>query len=132
MPLTQHTFTIDVEGELTRKRYVGEFTCRIARRKEICLIDKHRAYLNGELVDQLSADTINFHYMIAYLRYTLTETPKFWSEADLGYDLYDANVVRAVYEQVLAFEESWVKQIWGDPNENLAKEKTGAKAGEKA
>lgn len=114
-PATENTFQIDVEGEVTKKRFLGEFTCRIPRRKEQCLIDKHRAYLNGDLAAMLDPATLQFHHMISYLRYTLmTESvPKFWKESDLGYELYDANVVQAVYDKVLEFEVDWLTQIWG-------------------
>jgi hypothetical protein len=114
MPATEHTFQVDVEGEVTKKTYAGEFTCKIPRRKDQCLIDKHRALLNGDVPDQLTPATLRFHHMISYLRYTLIEFPKFWKDSDRGYELYDENVVAAIYDKVLSFEETWLKTIWGE------------------
>jgi hypothetical protein len=52
--------------------------------------------------------------MVSYLRYTITESPKWWKGADLGYELYDENVVKAIYEAVLDFETTWLKAVWGE------------------
>lgn len=116
IPLAESTFVLDVIGDVTKKRFLGEFTCKIPRRKEQCLIDKHRAFLNGDLPQMLDAATLRYHHMISYLRYTIvTEScPKFWKESDLGYDLYDENVTKELYNKVLEFEESWLKEIWGE------------------
>ena len=114
VPPTEHDFPISVEGDVTKKRFLGDFTCKIPTRKEQCLIDKHRAFLNGELVDQLSPSTIKFHHMISYLRYTLTDYPRFWKQSDLGYEMHDENVVAEIYSEVLDFEVEWLKEVWGE------------------
>lgn len=114
IPATEETFTLEVEGEVTGKRYLGEFTCKIPTKKDQCMIDKHKAALNGDLVDQLSPSTLFLHHKIAYLRYTLKDVPKFWRDADLGYGLIDGSVVDAVYDRVLDFEKKWLMEIWGD------------------
>lgn len=114
IPDTEFSFTVDAEGDVTKKRFVGEFTCKIPRKKEQCMIDKHRAFLNGSQPEFLTSDTLKFHHMISYLRYTLIEYPKFWKETDLGYELYDESVVQAVYDKVLEFEVDWLKEVWGE------------------
>lgn len=114
VPPTEKDFQVVVEGDTTKKRFVGEFRCRIPRRKEQCMIDKHRAFLNGPMPEQLSPETLKFHHRISYLRYTIVDQPKWWKEADLGYELYDSNVVDEVYNQVLAFEEEWLTAVWGE------------------
>lgn len=114
IPETEYTFVIDLTGEITNKRYQGEFTCKIPTKKDQCMIDKHRAFLNGDIAEQLSPSTVILHHRIAYLRYTLKNVPKFWRDADLGYGLYDSNVVDRVYEEVLSFERRWLTEIWGE------------------
>jgi hypothetical protein len=114
IPETSTDFTVQVEGTITKKQFIGEFTCKIPRRKEQCFIDKHRAALNGTTPELLEESTLVFHHMISYLRYTITESPKWWKESDLGYDLYDEHVVKAVYDAVLDFETTWLKKVWGD------------------
>lgn len=116
VPSTETDLQIDVIGDVTKKRFIGEFTAKIPRKKEQCLIDKHRAFLNGPSPEQLSPETLRFHHMISYLRYTLDDKqiPKWWKESDLGYELYDENVVKALYDKVLDFEVEWLKEVWGE------------------
>jgi hypothetical protein len=119
IPSLEHQFQVEATGKLTKKRYVGDFTCRIPRIKEQCAIDKHQAMLNGPLVDHLKPGTIKMHKMIAYLRYALVgDMPRWWKDSDLGYELQDLNVVQEIYDQVLEFENEWVKEIWGDDPES--------------
>jgi hypothetical protein len=116
IPATESDFVVEVEGEVTKRRFIGDFSCKIPRKKEQCLIDKHRAFLNGPQPEQLSPETLRFHHMISYLRYTLDDKgcPKWWKESDLGYELYDENVVKSVYDKVLEFEVEWLKAVWGE------------------
>jgi hypothetical protein len=114
LPAMEKTFIVDVTGNFSKKRHVGEFTCRIPGIKEQCLINKHKAYLNGDQPDQLDIGTLKIHHMISYLRYTITESPKFWKESDLGYGLFDSNIIEDVYNKVLDHENNWLKSVWGD------------------
>lgn len=117
LPLMENSFTIDEEGILKKIRYTGDFTCRIPNIKIQALISKHKAMLNGGFELGLDVGTKNLHHMISYLRYTLTEFPKWWKDADLGYDLYDINIVESVYAKVLEFEKSWYESVWGKDEE---------------
>lgn len=114
VPDTTHTFNVNLDGEHSRINYMGTFTCKILNRGERALVDKHRALLNGDFSEQLSIETINYHYMVSYLKYALIDVPTFWKNSDYGYALYDENVVRAVYNKAVSFEETWLKEIWGD------------------
>jgi len=113
LPDLDHSFSINVEGILTKKPYSGNFSCKIPNIKTQAQIAKHRAMLNGGFEEGLDVATRNMHHMVSYLRYTLTEFPKWWEEADLGYDLFDPNVVEEVYYTVLDFEKKWYESIWG-------------------
>ncbi len=113
LPDTRHQFEIDLQGKVTKKRFAGEFACKIPNIKDQAMIAKHQAMLNGEYPIYLDAGVLKVHQMIAYLRYTLTEYPLFWKQSDLGYELRDFNIIEAVYDEVLAFEDEWLKQIWG-------------------
>lgn len=115
VPDLESQFQIDIVGKLTKKRFVGDFTCRIPRIKEQCLIDKHEAFLNGSMTNFLSAGTKKMHHMIAYLRFALvSDYPRWWRDTDLGYELQDVNVINEIYDKVLEFENKWVKELWGD------------------
>lgn len=121
VPETVHSFQLDVSGSITNRRYVGDFSCRIPTIKDQCLIAKHKAFLNGDMAEFLDAGTQNVHEMISYLRYTLTEYPKFWKESDLGYELRDPNVITSLYEKVLEFEAKWMGEIWGEKADGTEK-----------
>lgn len=117
IPETTHEFTIDLVGRITKKRYLGEFKCKIPTLKDQAMIAKHIAHLNGEFPIYLDPSIVKLHKWIGYLRFTLIDTPLFWRNADLGYELRDDNIIEEVYDQVISFENEWIKTIWGEPTE---------------
>lgn len=118
LPPRELSFQIEVTGDITKQRYIGDFTTKIPNAKDQCFIAKHQAFLNGNFAEFLDISTLDFHKMVAYLRYTLTEYPKFWKQSDLGYQLIDMNVVKAVYNKVIEKEKEWLKEVWGDEYED--------------
>lgn len=122
VPLTTGSFQVDMVGQVSKKRFLGDFGCRIPNLKDQALIDKHYAFLNGNLPEHLNSGTRKLHQMIAYLRFTLTDYPSFWLKSDLGYELMDLNVIEDIYNKVLEFENVWIKQMWGDDAEILKEE----------
>ncbi len=127
LPETTHSFQIELTGSVTKKRFLGDFTCKIPTLRDQALIDKHNVMLNGENPLYVAPGIQKLHKMIAYLRFTLTEFPKFWRESDLGYDLRDFNVIESIYNEVIDFEDKWIKAIWGTEEEK----DDGADSGEK-
>lgn len=114
LPPTTNEFQIDVVGTTTNKRFLGEFVCKIPTIKDQVLISRHQAILNGEMAAFLEPGIIKVNKMISWLRFTLIDPyPKFWKDADLGYELRDTNVIEAVYDKVIEFEGKWLEQIWG-------------------
>lgn len=108
-------FQVVVEGDITKRRFVGDFKCKIPTMKDQCLIKKQRAQLNGDMVNFLDAKTLKIHHMVSYLKYTLVDPiPRFWLDSDGGYELMDMNVVEEIYAQVLNFENEWLKEVWGE------------------
>lgn len=113
LPDTTHVFQLDLQGRITKKRFLGEFRCKIPTIKDQAMIAKHNALLNGEFPIYLDAGIQKIHKMISYLRFTLTDYPVFWRDSDLGYELRDDNIIEAVYDEVIAFENKWLEQVWG-------------------
>lgn len=124
LPSTEHSFSISVEGNLTRNQYDGNFACKIPNIKTQAAIAKHKAMLNGGFEEGLDIGTRNMHHMISYLRYTLTEMPKWWKDEDLGYNLFDINVIETVYAKVLEFEKAWYEEVWGPAAEQKDESKS--------
>lgn len=118
LPKTEHTFQIDIQGEITRKRFLGEFRCKIPTLKDQSMIGRHEAMLNGEYSPYLDPGVKKLNKWMSYLKFTLTDYPIFWRESDLGYELRDPNVVEEVYNQVLRYEEAWLEEIWGKADES--------------
>lgn len=114
IPDTNHVFQLDLIGSVTKRRFLGDFSCKIPTIKDQALIAKHEAMLNGEFPVYLNQGVLKVHKWISYLKYTLTDYPSFWRDSELGYSLRDANVIEAVYDEVLSFEDAWYKKIWGD------------------
>ncbi len=127
IPDTTHTFQIDIVGSVTKKRFLGEFTCKIPNIKDQTKIGVNEAMLNGEFPLYLNEGVKKAHKWISYLKFTLIDVPKFWRDSDLGFELRDPNVIEEVYEQVLSFENKWIEQIWGD----LEEEEEDGKADQK-
>lgn len=113
LPETTEIFLIDCSGNLTKKTYTGEFTCKIPNLKDQANIAKYKATLNQGLDDILDIGTRNLHHMVSYLKYTLLKSPDWFEKSNYGYELYDANVIEEVYQKVLDFESKWVTEVWG-------------------
>ena len=130
LPPMEHEFELEEEGNITGATYSGKFRCKIPNVKTQALIAKHKAMLDGGF--ELDLKTHNLHYMISYLRYTLVEPnpkkgieagyPEWWAQADLGYDLYDVNIIEKVYKTVLDFEKDWLEKVWGPEKEEEKEE----------
>jgi len=119
----EYEFSIETKGDITGKSFAGNFKYRIPNLKAKALAERKRAELNGGMDAMMDASVLQLHYMIAYLRFSLVETPKWWEENDYGYNLHDYNVVREVFERVEEYEQKWLKSVWGDPGESGKKQK---------
>lgn len=126
IPATTHEFQIDLIGQISKKKFVGDFTCKIPTIKDQAMIARHLVTLNGDNPIFLDPGIKKVNQMIAYLRFTLTETPAFWNKSDMGYDLRDMNVIEGVYDNVIAFENRWLEAIWGEGDDDGSETKEEA------
>ena len=118
LPSNLNSFNItDVEGMITKTKYSGNFVSKVPNLRIQADIAKFRGSLNGGDDSGLDMGTRNLHHMIAYLKFVLTEHPKWWEEADFGYELYDMNIIEAIYDEAIKLENKWVKDAWGDEDE---------------
>lgn len=122
MPSMEHTFTVDLEGNETKKRYSGEFTYTrptIHKRSEI---EKMATRLNGELAN-LPVEVIYLNNMRATLYFCLSNPPEWWTKSNSGGDLYDINVITDIFNECTKFDEEWKKRVWGDKKEDILEPK---------
>ncbi len=117
-PSREFEFPIDIIGNESGKRRKGDFTFAIPNLKRRAMADKKRAELNGGFEIALNPEVLDLHFMIAYLRFTLVEFPKWWKESDFGYDLDDYSVIKGIYDKCEAYQKEYTEAIWG-PQEDL-------------
>jgi len=111
LPSTETTFVIDAVGEDTGQHFEGSFTYKrpnIRNRNSIALLH-NRLKLSQT---NLSEDTDMLMYMVAFLKYTLIDAPKWWEESDGGLELFDIAPITEVFVKTREFEEEWKKQVF--------------------
>lgn len=118
LPSMSHTFHVNVQGKETKRIYEGQFTYLRPNLGTQCEIEKMEVRLNGDLKN-ISAGLSRFNSMCAHLFYTLTDSPDWWKESANGRNLYDVNVVEAIYEETAKFEKDWQTKVWGEDKEKI-------------
>lgn len=113
LPSMEHSFQIDIEGDTTKQRYTGDFTCHLLNNKQKARANLKTATLNAGLETLLELEVKALHYMVGYLDQAVDEAPTWWKDSSNGYELYDANVIEAVFNEVHKFEQRWKEQVWG-------------------
>lgn len=115
IPGLEHEFEIDVIGNITKKQYAGKFKFKIPNIRKQSQISVMEAQLNSGVVDQIDPSMAMTHYMLAYLNFTLEESPKWWSEdSKKGFELWDPNVISTIYNECSKYEREWQKTTFGD------------------
>jgi hypothetical protein len=119
LPKMDFSFKFQSQGEETGINWVGEF-----RYVRPTLGDRSRiAALRTRLCgDQSTTDSevLEFNHAIAYLRYTLKDAPAWWVDASYGLELYDGNIIVAIYNKVMEFEAEWKSRVHGGLEEDIS------------
>lgn len=105
-------FSIDVVGDSTGDKFPGDFSAkqRLSHRDQLQKDILKRGLL-GENAQFAAGDAVARAEMFAHLSTSLTKTPIFWREAGNGLDLFDDNVVLAVYEAVIKEQARVVEDL---------------------
>lgn len=119
LPNMEFPFEIQVRGEESQLNWAGKFRYKRPTLYERSQIEVMKARLNGDLVT-IDPTISAFNEAISHLRYTLIESPDWWKEVDYGGQLYDTNVVNAVYEKCIQFESEWEKRVKGGDAKDVA------------
>jgi len=132
LPKMDFSFNFQGQGSETGINWVGDFKYVRPTLGDRSRIAALRTRLCG---DQSIIDTevVDFNHAIAYLRYTLKESPAWWSDASFGLELYDGNIIVGVYNKVMEFEAEWKAKIHGgkegdilDEDKNPVRDAEGA------
>lgn len=130
LPSMEHVFTVDLKGEETGKVFEGTFTYKRPNLRVQSQIAKTTAVLDGGIAN-LDPDTKLIHNILATLKHTLIEYPKWWEETDYGYELYDVNIPIEIYKNIKEFEKDWMDKVWSEEEESETKPKKDEKVRDK-
>lgn len=122
LPNFEYTFALDVKGEESGKRYIGEFTYKRPNLRQSSEIAKFKTRLDGDLTN-LDTSISMLHQMLSQLRFCLIKYPDWWSESDFGLDLYDCNVIIELYKEAMDFEKKFDKKIASKVEKTTSKDK---------
>ena len=121
LPKMDFSFKFQGQGAETGINWVGDFKYVRPTLGDRSRIAALKTRLSGDqTLDDI--EIIEFNHAVAYLRYTLKETPAWWSDATYGLELYDGNIVGAVYNKVMEFEAEWRRKIHGGREEDVSNE----------
>lgn len=115
LPSMEHTFTVSISGQRTKRMYDGTFTFKIPSLAKKSEISKTYARLNGGL--ELPEKVEQLHYCVAFLNQTLTEAPEWWDKNFANLDNLDYNVYTEVFNECIKFEEDWDQKVLGEDEE---------------
>jgi hypothetical protein len=133
LPDNEKTFEIEIEeGEVTRQRYQGKFTCKcILNVGERAAADVLQKRLNDNLTT-LEEETYMYHMILAQLEVRLTAGPDWFAAAQNGRALKDMNVLYELYTKCMEAERDWRLEVWGEPEEEEKKLKSTTEKEEKS
>ena len=105
-------FSVKVIGETTGEEYVGKFKCRrLLTHAQQLEVDRLRREFLGSMGDQASPRAQNQAAVLASLAVRLLEVAPFWEGSNRGFDLFDDNVIKEVYEAAIKSESDLIAEI---------------------
>jgi hypothetical protein len=111
LPKNEKTFTFEQVGEVTGKKYDGEFTVKCV----LTMFDKREVELKKT---QLVSDSQNptsllssISHIIATLQVRVLKAPTWWEQSADGLDILDENIVIELYDKVVAQESIWKDEL---------------------
>ena len=122
IPETEYEFSIDLEGEVTKTKYTGNFKGLIRtnkmessiRRKESMLNTGLESEANKKLLGLPYQPILDTHERIAWLSVVLVDCPKWLRDCNYGEDLYgDLNILKYIHDKIIEAEDAWFEKIWG-------------------
>lgn len=111
LPKNEKTFSIDVEGDTSGEKYVGQFSAK-------CVLNMSEKHTKELEKTRLLADYANpsnglagIAEILSTVRTRLIKWPDWWSNLDYGTKVLDENVIIAIYDELIQAESEWRKEI---------------------
>lgn len=115
-------FSISQVGETTGEKFNWAFTAkrRLSIRDRIQK-DSIRRSLVGDKPEFALPETVFRAEMLAHLSVSITDSPKAWRESGDGLDLYDDNVLLAIYDEINKGQAEVQAQVEAEAKETKEK-----------
>ena len=111
LPDKNSVFDFEHTGDLTSKKYEGQFTVRCIQsmaQKHAMELEKTRLLGNfSNPTDGLAGIAI----ILSNLRHKITDGPEWWKQSGGGSSIEDEDVLVALYDKVLAAESEWREKL---------------------
>jgi hypothetical protein len=134
LPKNEATFSLEVEGDVTKKRYEGKFTVK-------CVLENWETMEVGLRADRYNAGSATLANQFKLFNRALAEAevrvmfdkernkpmaPSWWIDSDAGRSLLDQNVVFEVYAKCIEATKSWKDSLEGEISKSEAMKKKPA------
>ncbi|RLG44952.1 MAG: hypothetical protein DRN81_03200 [Thermoproteota archaeon] len=117
VPDKKITFSIEVIGNTTGHKYVGDFLIEVPMTRALSQVGVALAKLNSGIPhENLDSGTAYLNNAIAYLTVNLVEAPDWFTSADgidYGFETLDTNVATYIFNQALDVVEDWKAKLRG-------------------
>ena len=130
LPKNEVSFVFDCVGEVTGKKYDGDFTV-------MCVLNMFQKRAYEVEKTRIQSDQANpsmglmgIGEVLANLRVRIIKSPNWWDDSNGGYDILDENMLVVLYDKVMEQEENWkklVKEQSQPKDEKLGEKNTGRK-----
>ena len=111
LPDKNSVFDFDHVGELTGKRYEGQFSVKCVlniAQKHALELEKTRLLGNfANPTDGLSGLAV----LLSNLRHRISDGPEWWKQSSGGSSLEDEDVLIELYDKVMAAEVEWREKL---------------------
>lgn len=112
MDTTPRKVVVKVTGETTGEEFAGTFTVKvILTHGEQIAVDALRRDMLGARPTDATRRAYNQADLLSECQVRILESPSWWSGNGNGMGLFDDNVLREVYNKVVAVEETFKKEI---------------------
>jgi len=121
LPKNESSFSVDIVGDTTFKKYDGQFTVRCvltAGQRHLMELEKSR--LLGSSPNPTDA-LVGLAEVLATIRAKVIEAPEWWKQSVGGSTLTDENVLMKLYNDVNEAETQWrlkVKELADPPKDS--------------
>lgn len=114
----EKVFSINMEGETTKEKFVGKFTCkvRLSHRDSIAKDNFRRTLLNGA-PDTAGGRAASLAFLASELSVRILKSPSWFDLSESGLELEDDNVLAFIYQECIKAEKEAFEVLHGKAEE---------------